>query len=406
ESTLVMSTFNAISTILQVFDSYMAVATGHNQITLYSLPSKPESLYAAEMPLKICYIGSVPQEAADTYAMPLAIMKTNGFPARLEDGYKSDDYSEYINTMAKKLLSGDDDFDLFYVTSDMSELLRSQYYLDFSSFPLLKSQYDSMLPGAKELCSIDGKLCLALTHINFNVMQQNNALTQTNHPTPKNLDEVIALKEAVSLDFLNASSNFMSGSYYHSLVEPWFDQYAANFMAKNESAEKKETLKFLIETSLMLLQDKSVNIGAGRSADSYINFTQFAGIHSHNESENSSLAPVPKIDPSFKNTADSYFIAVNPNSKNKQLSAAFVAHVIEYKAFMGDVVLYENKDAIEDAKDYELYKALLGDSIRSYTNTKYMMTLADQFDALVSGATTAERAADEIYEFLKLVRDE
>lgn len=398
----VMESLQANMDILQISDTNMLVCIGHNQLSVYKLTSKPTSIEENEKPLRICYVSSQSGEAALKYEYPLNNMKSNGNSVRLEDAYIAENYTEYMNTMAKKLLSGDDDFDLFYVHTSMFELLKKQYYTDFSSFPSIINFFDSMLPGIRELCSIESQLCLVPDFISFDMMQCNNALTKETYVVPKTLDTMLSFKDNIIDNFSDSSSIFMSSFFKHSLFAPWFNQYAANFMIGNDT---KESLKSLISISLSLLQDSSVYIGDNK-IDSYANIIQYHGNHDNFPGEYVSIFPIPKVDDSFKYSADVSYIAINPNSKNKQLAANFLAYVIDYAADTGFTILYENTNEIDNVELFKLYKIQLQDSVRGYQNTEYMLLLADQFDQLVSGKISVDQMTDKIHNFLKMMRDE
>jgi len=412
-SVKVMEAMQTFMNILQISNANMLVSIGHNQIAVYELTTKPASIAENEKPLKICYVGSQDGQAALQYDYPLKNMKLNGTFVRLEDAYMTGNFNEYMNTMAKKLLSGDDDFDLFYVHTSMFELFKNQYYTNLSLFLELANRFDSMLPGVKELCSIDDKLCLVPLNINFHMIQCNDELTNGKYEIPETLDKMLSFKDKIVGSFSDSLSIFMSGYFNHSLVAPWFEQYAANFIAGSININDKNSLESLISTSLSLLQDDSVYIGTDK-VDSYIKIIQNQGHDNGFENESLSLYPIPKVDDSFKYNAEGFFIAINPNSRNKQLTANFLAYVIDFNAYMGFPILYENTgdhnhnhEHNDNTEFFELsYKNLLKNSVRQYQNSEYMLLLADQFDQLFSEKISVEQMTEEIYKFLKMVRDE
>jgi len=76
--------------------------------------------------------------------------------------------ASYFDTVATKLLAGDDDFDMFFIgnatygnaQNQVNSMLRKEYMLSMEEMGLA-ALYDDMLPGVKELCSADGALLLA-----------------------------------------------------------------------------------------------------------------------------------------------------------------------------------------------------------------------------------------------------
>ena len=65
-------------------------------------------------------------------------MELNGFSVRIESSPEMDPstgnaYTEYANTMAKKLLAGDTDFDLFWLSAETPTLFKEGYFTDLAS---------------------------------------------------------------------------------------------------------------------------------------------------------------------------------------------------------------------------------------------------------------------------------
>ena len=404
--------------ILQISNINMLLGIGQNQIAAYELQSSPVSIEGNERVLKICYLASQPGQAAENYSYPIKNMKFNGTLVRIEETYSASNFMEYMNTMAKKLLAGDDDFDLFIVHTSMHELFKDQYYGSFSAYPALANRFDLMLSGIKELCSIKGNLCLFPEYISFDMIQCNDALISGNYSIPETFDKMLSFKDEIKNSLVNSSSVFMSDYFNHALVVPWFTQYASNYMAGNINIDNKNLLRFLVSTSLSLLQDPSIYIGSD-NVDSYIKIIKSSGYYEGIQNDGVSIYPLPKVDDSFKYNADASYIAINPNSKNKQLAANFLAYLNDFNAEMGSILyknttvdnhFHEHDDNLQDnamsIELFEIYEKQLKECIRSYNNSDYMLLLNSQFDQLISGKISVDEMTDEIYNFLRLVRNE
>ena len=82
--------------------------------------------------------------------------------------YSDADFQSYHDTLAKKLLAGDDDFDIFLLGGSgysqsvelINGVIESPYLRPLDDMGL-NALFDAMLPGIKELCMVDGKLVLA-----------------------------------------------------------------------------------------------------------------------------------------------------------------------------------------------------------------------------------------------------
>lgn len=189
-------------------------------------------------------------------------------------------------------------------------------------------------------------------------------------------------------------------------------------MEGNTDIDNTDILKALISTSMSLIQDSSVYIGNDQ-VDSYINIIQNQSMSNSARSESESIYPLPKVDASFKYSADALYIAINPNSKNKQLAANFLAYVNDYTASLyaeqGFTILYENDKTASHGHEHEqnnnteiveLYKKQLIDSIREYNNSEYSVLLYNQFEQLALGNISVDSMTEQIYRLLKMLRDE
>ncbi len=393
---MIFESYGEYLNILQIDGNVINISNGNNQMSLFELSAEPKAIYNQETELRICYVTSQAGQAKLTYDTPIKSMKAAGFPVNISDGYISDSYNEYANTMAKKLLAGDDDFDLFYVDSTMLQLLKEQYYHDLSAYPLLNDKYNKMYCGIKNLSSINGKLCLVPLFIKFTALNSNLSLVGDIVDIPENLDDFIVARDEIKDSFSDGSTTLMADSYAHNLVLPFFEQYMANFMNKNDAADKA-ALKQLVENTVVLLSDSSVAVGAD-NRNSYLNYTQIFS-SSFEDDKNHKTVPIPKINGDFKYDAEVNYIAINPNSKNKELSAAFIANVIDAYSDMGVVELYKENEG-------SLYDLLLSDCVRGCSETEFTLLIAEQVDGLLGKTITADEMTDTVYNFLKMTRDE
>jgi ABC-type sugar transport system, periplasmic component len=414
KSVKVMESTQAYMEISHISGTKMLLKVGHNQISFYDLPPQPESLIQNEQTLRICYVGGEPGNAAGIFAYQLKQMNFNGISVKLEDAYITQSFTEYMNTMAKKMLAGDSDYDLMIVESSMRDLFKEQYYFDLASVDVLEAKYDAMLPGIKNLCSFGDKICLYPIFLGFESMQYNNELIGVEVDEPKRFRDMPAFKDDVAASFIDSESKFVSEFSYRNIVQPWANQYAANFMVGNEMATK-EVLREMISTSLNLMRGLSVYVSKEGYGDvsSYLNVVYNHGIMGAPADENISITTIPKIVDEFNYSASGSYIAVNPNSRNKQLAVEFIAYLHECRDMRGTVALYEdvvnNFDPefnIVNPQLFELYKEQLKDSVREYANSEYMILMLEQFDELVAETVSIDEMTDTVYNFLRMNRDE
>lgn len=381
----------------------LPLGMGSSQVSLYKVPAEPVGLEQSRTALVFAQylMGSTPSTPNEDI---FGIVRQNGWNAAGEWGYTSTELDEYTNTMAKKLLAGDTDFDIFYVTTEMSQLFESPYYEDLSRYSLMNGYYDHMQPGAETICSIDGIPCLVPVDLYTFMNRIDTSVLSGEYILPRTLEEFIQFKDSVTLE---TGSYLLSANRAFVLFQPLFEQFAANFMNRTVADRQAEQdLIFLYETVYSLMNDNSVYLGEGGTRRNHaMDFVQNRG--SFQLGEHQTVLPVLKISEDYGETWHGGFYAVNPNSPNKELAIIFLACMIENQLDIGLEVsqLYNTgTDASDEVA--ELFLQQLADGVRGYQVPDFKGYLREQFEKIETGAMTPADAAEEMQRYLKMVRDE
>lgn len=382
-------------------ENLLLLEMGASQVSLYHVPEEPTGLVhssASVLSFTQYIYGSTPHE--DIFKL----LSRNGYSAAGELGYSSADLAEYTNTMAKKLMAGDTDFDIFYVSTEMAGLFDAAYYEDLSRYSLLNGYYDRMQPGAKGICSIDGTPCLVPVDIYTFMNRADTSYLTDEHDLPQTLEEFVQFKDQITLQ--NGSYLF-SGNRAFVVFQPLFEQFAANFMNRTVSdREAKQDLTLLYKTVYDLMQDDTVYLGDGGTRKNHVfDFVQNRG--DFNLKDEQRVIPVLKVSENYGETWHGGFYAVNPNSENKTLAVIFLACMIEDELANDRELSQLYQGEREDGGEvYDLYLSQLASGVRGYQIPDFKSYLRDQFEELESGAITPEEAADVLWRYLKMVRDE
>lgn len=388
---------------LKLGSDCLSFSVSNCMTAVYSLPETPVSVENLREKLTLAKyspdsFSKIPEENT------LKILRQNGFNAVGEWGYTSADLAEYTNTMAKKLMAGDKDFDLFYVSTEMAGLFDAAYYEDLSKYSLLNGYFDRMQPGAKDICSIDGLPCLIPVDLYTFMNRADTSYLTGEYNLPQTLEEFVQFKDQVTLE--NGSYLF-SGNRAFVVFQPLFEQFAANLMNRTVSdREAKQDLTLLYETVYDLMQDDTAYLGDGGTRKNHVfEFVQNRG--DFNLKENQNVMPILKVSEDYGETWHGGFWAVNPNSENKTLAVIFLACMIEDELAndreLSQLYRGERTDAGEV---YDLYLNQLASGVRGYQIPDFKSYLRDQFEQLESGGITAAEAADLLWRYLKMVRDE
>jgi len=358
--------------------------------------------------------------------------------------------SAYYNAIALKLLAGDDDFDMFFISSgtyqsasgQINAMLRKEYIASMESLGLA-GLYDDMLPGVKELCMADGEILLAplgfvlrswaLRQEPFNKL----AFSRSDIPgTVQALTDLVLIKRDAMADGGIALTYGTDAEYFMS----WFtDQYVAEYMTRGENTQAMwdayvDMLDRLFASGLTVF-DNGASLGNGRTVPydfPVINYTEMllfdrvgvnGGGMSAAEVWDVVLLPSLRLTEDAKEPISSgAFLAVNPNSPNLDMVKAylttFLGKEFRLSASMRPVasssackIIYDDK-ALYDNANFLWYKKSLPYTTRGYTDAWWSMQPQDHlmkyadYIAYHDGEITSAQWKAKVDRELEFLRDE
>lgn len=405
----------------EIIDSTLYCEIGYAGYFIYDLPAEPIPYTDGLEPLK--FVGYRPGSASDTqyyskaannpytYTSVFDLMKTNGYES-YSDAFIYNNKEEYAHAMAKKLMAGDSDFDLFYVSTEMAQLFDARYYEDLTRYSrLYRDYFDEMVPGLKNICTIDGRLSLVPLSLNAQIMVIDNSLAEGTVTFPRTVADLLNLADSVSL---TDGSYLMGGTRAATILRKLFEEFAANYILSDIADETAladltnlyEMCTLLGENEKMLLsrgyntQKRMITFGMNNGMDVY-----FRG-----DIQSGSL---PKINKNYKTPVSGEFWAINPNSENKELAGAFLLCFLgqnRVNTFMGTGVYYTNDELPESTPEVmairELFRQQLTEGIRSYEAPDVFNYVDMHFKQIRNGEITAAEAAAELMRYLRMVKFE
>ena len=363
--------------ILDMDGSLMLVEHGINQVSLYRTPGLPESIENAGTVLRVASVRGYGESPALLLSMEL-----NGVPVRIESSPEMDPstgnaYTEYANTMAKKLLAGDTDFDLFWLSAETPTLFKEGYFTDLGSYPLLKSYYDRMPEGLAELCSVGGVPALYPLHLYRTDLAVYTGLAGDNFTPPETFEAFRKFTDSIRVP---GRLNLMQVTHIRSAADPWLNQLISNFMEGRGTDEgAQEELTMLLTWALEQYaesepgKDSVIRTVTGSAGEGYTAF------------------PVPKLNEAYGTPYTGEYLAVNPNSPNRDAAALYLAYKME-EALAGG---HQLMDSREDCT-----------GIRAYPTSAYAMDVYALMESCAAGEMTPEEAAAQILREMKMIRDE
>ncbi|MBQ2724973.1 MAG: hypothetical protein IJF78_04625 [Clostridia bacterium] len=323
-----------------------------------------------------------------------------------------DDTAEYSNTMAKKLLAGDSDFDIFYVSTKTSELLKGQYYEDLSRYPILTDYFDSMRPGAEKLCTVDGIKALVPWGVYTFCMAADTSVSSLNPHTLRTWDDILESKEAMNL---SDDECIMAEYSSQNLVRSTFELLITNYMRDViDDEQARADLDKLYRMAMEFDSDPFFDVVKEDGfrtpfLKSRQNHGVFAKLY-----ENETPIFSPGMTDEYKQSWTGSFWAINPNSRNKELAAAYLAYFIEDCLGMpGGSDLFDREPIsgpiVESSYDQEmfaLYCDQLENGVLAYELPDFTGYFNRQFADIKSGKLTLEQAADDLFRWMRMLKFE
>jgi len=340
-------------------------------ILIYDIPGTILPLAESRTPVRFCMNTANPPAAPMDHVMK--VLRANGYSVKGEAAYAAEDSGEYAFTMAKKLLAGDTDFDIFYVSTEMSQLLKQEYYADLSQYAALDQLYDDFPPGLRDLLSLDGMPALVINDLRTGITVSDDGVFP---------DSVGDLPGTA----LKSTSVRMA-------LMPLFEQFSANYMAHRLSEKQaKSDLTALFETAQACMDAGNVT-QSGKLAFRNTTMTLKAS---------QTAAPMLLSGEDYSYAYAGGFWAINPNSPNPELAGLTLCTLILYDRERNSLPIYEDEP---DARG-QLFLDQLENSVLSYQPADWNDRLRDFFTALEEGTHTPESAAVEMLRWLKMARDE
>ena len=376
---------------LQITDSRMVVKDGNHRVLIYELPEVPVSVDANNVPLNFCLFNPL-SSAADLHADLFRVMHMSGYPAKAVVTYESKDEAEYAFTMAKKLLAGDTDFDIFMVTTEMFQLLKEGYYENLAEYDILDEIYASMIPGVKRLCTVGESAALYPLTLNTDMLRVTGV-----SDIPSSFTGLRNYK----------GDTLLSAYNLRNLTLPWFEQFASNYMARDMDDETaKADLTALYETALNLID--TCYLGDNfTSQKTELKVSRNMG-KSGSLPSGTSVLPMLPVTENYAPAVEGSFYAVNPNSPNKELAAVFLAGMAYLDGYSNlfdnwkeDMTYGEGSEAI-----FDLYKSQIASGVRHCHLHDLFDMLTAHFDGLEAGTVTVEEAVTELFRYVKMVKYE
>ena len=405
---------DGMGTFLEVRDvshGILTVVSDCQKVTLYKVPVVPKELSEGRKSLNFCRFSnpaeSVNNDRTDSMLDPFKILLTNGYNMKASTAYASDDTEEYTFTMAKKLMAGDTDFDLFYVTTEMSSLFKEGYFEDLSEYSILDEAYDLLLPGVREICSIGGTEVFVPAYLSTALLAADSTLSPEEFVMPKTFGELMNLRTHPRTE----GTYFLTGAVLHNMMYPWFEQTVSNFMASRDFDDVLyDDLVTLYRVGTELAEDPNILIQYEASRKPSLFIPNLAGMI-ENFGKDRTVLPLVPVREDYRGSVSGEFWAVNPNSPNKEAAVIWLTAYLRmcYKsANTTDAPSYFNIADAEEKTDPATLalREILDDCVRSYEFPGFRMYLYYKYRDIAKGKLTPEQAAQETFNYVKMARDE
>ena len=326
-------------------------------------------------------------------------------------------YKEYPEWLAKKLMAGDTDFDMFFLNETNYKMLQPRYFTDLTENAELAARFSDMMPGVKDLAIIDGKLALIPFGIYFNGYMytretaENAGFSLPIHP--ESLNEFYDFVYANTTAVANANLEMFHPMGPSKFAADYFTAFASNFMVRETGADKA-ALAELIDT---LVKFAAEDIYTYQSENWRLSLLRESSAGNVLLIDEEAFA-LPKYSPAAKSPAQCSFFGVNPNSANKANVFKFFNRALDKDIFAGGATFLKSRDwyhlgetlydydFLDDNVDFQYYKEMLADSIRMAHDVDLVSKFTLDFESCLAGELTKDELVDRTFHALEMARDE
>lgn len=393
-----------------ITDDWILIRNGGYAITAYHKPEEKISLEDGQEVLRVFCPESVwSGQMKDDLPRTMNLNDYNLFA----QGITIKDTMEYSHTLAKKLLSGDTDFDIFYVSTEMSDLLKGRYYENLSRYPIINSYFSRMLPGAADLCKVDGISALVPSSLITYCMVADTSAAALNPQSLRTWDDILEFRKDMKL---SDDECIMAAYRSENLLCSTFELLITNYM--RDIIDYEQAKSDLDKLYSMVMEFES---------DPFFDVTKEDGFRKaflyerQNKgrltrlAENETAIPLPGMMDEYKQNWSGTFWAINPNSKNKELAAAYLAYFIEDSLSRpgGVCDLYYIKSSSEtenyagtNNEMFELFCEQLKNGVLAYELPDFIGYFNRQFADIKSGKLTREEAAEDLLRWMHMLKYE
>lgn len=340
--------------------------------------------------------------------------------------FEQPSHQVYDDTLRKKLMAGDGDFDIFCIRSDNAHLfIKHNTTEDLSAYPGIVKLFDDMFEGLKSLCSYNDKI------FGIPISLRNNA-------TVFQLNTSLMERERISIpsnwtwnDFYSIGKELKQKNEHYYMMqmnkhEFWFfcmqGVFDSLYVNRLENTYNHNSEEFIERLNLYkkfydenLIYNETRYYQTGNEQNILLQFTFFPDYYS---SGNFITLPAIANKKSFPLVAIEYY-CVNPNSKNKELAVSFLESCISKEAqaedkLIGGPILYKDpsiysysmyNNLFSEGNFYETYSEILKYSKR-YETYDLINTIESFVEDFLNGNISAEEASKRIENKVRMVIEE
>ena len=343
---------------------------------------------------------------------------------------------EYYDTLIRKLMAKDTDFDLFVIDPGMYEVIAKSMFEDLSQHAGIAQNVAAMVPGMQNLLSQDGKIIGAPLRINIPYITYSN-LPLARYGIQPPTEPVMTLDGYKAL-FSGVTDSFQ-WEHPTVAVNPryLFEQYIAGFLTGEKEVTEAGVAALMGELKDML--------DAGMLTEDFSWEGLFAVKESFYMDYKTARALLPLLDADSRTVVGVDLLCVNPYAANKELALEFLelmtspdtealvrentiasgyeglqfqwsnagvppeplTEEMKY-TFMAEsysTFLFENP-YLADNEWFALYKDVISNSIRAAESNAIQQSFQASFGVFAEGRVTVEAAAENVYKRMLMVRDE
>jgi len=396
-----------------VFVNGIIIALDGYKKTVYKVDEKNLNQKSGKI-INIISRSPIEGEVKQNKAIEIFTKKNPGMQVK----FTNIDVSKYDDMLNKKLMAGDNDFDIFQLDcQELPGFLKNNAMLNLDGYPEVRNKFNEMFEGFLKNCTYKGRLFGVPLFSDVTAWAVNEELAKKlnmENPSPEwrwtdLYDYAKKARQDINGDGKPDTYLFAEGG---KRFPAFLDQYVCAYMSLTEGKadfNNKEFIsliklwKRLWDEDLIL---KSFEAKRGKT-DNVLLYNQYLNL----SSGNSKMLPTPMLENKKVYPVYLSYFCVNKTSRNIDAAVDYLSAYLSKEvqtqypetgeALYKDLALYKQPEewyeyGLSNKENYNLFMDVINNGVTRQHDAEIFIYIGDTLEKFFEGSITAEKAAEMI----------